>query len=549
MQFCTNCGKQVKEGSAFCGNCGTAVAKTSTSPSTKPAFYQEFAQSMGIGKRVVFTDTSLIHGDTEYPYTQLSPIRLTTAPTFLTNGVAEVIANGKELILTYTSNDKDRFAAALTYANEQIDLAHGKTKNYKYVLQVPSGTKLEVYDDYVIMHYVQTSAGGIMGSVTDKAGDVSKGLGNVLGGLGSITQGLGNAMKGGTIGKIIMFTDLTLLNLDGDNLIVNEYTIPLNAQNMDLAKQIISYIEETRNSAAIDVEMNPEEQELWEPIKGSEKTFSFNGEELHVPENMDIFNTYRMRFRDLASKYTDIAEAEYKKKVHDLVTFMEFFPRIYSSHLQTLAQKATDIFITEGIWSITADSFLKEHTENFHLALNDLNTMAESIRLTVEGNVQGVAKIASFVPNMQGFGFGLKGAVKGMAMAEAFNFVRDGIESKSVQSAMNIKHAQQHELYQRIKPELLFQNVHADYWNIFLTIVWKLRGNKRDIWWPKTELEQQANGIFQNLSNPNFPQDKIVSVVLGLLKLNPYNEDYHKYMVSRFGDTEEVMAIRNYFGY
>ena len=264
---------------------------------------------------------------------------------------------------------------------------------------------------------------------------------------------------------------------------------------------------------------------------------------------MDIFNSYRLRFRDLSAKYADLARAEYNKKVRDLVTFMEFFPKIYSSHLQTLGQKATDIFISEGIWSITVESFLKEHTEAFHLALDDWNTMAESIRLTVESNVQGVAKIASFVPNMQGFGFGLKGALKGVAMAEAFNFVRDGIESKSVQSAMNIKHAQQHELYQRIKPEILFENVRADYWNMFLTIVFILRRNKRDIWWPKDELEQQANGIFQNLSNPNFPQDKIVDVVLGLLKLDPYKEDYYKYMVSRFGDTEEVKAIRDYFGF
>ena len=31
--------------------------------------------------------------------------------------------------------------------------------------------------------------------------------------------------------------------------------------------------------------------------------------------------------------------------------------------------------------------------------------------------------------------------------------------------------------------------------------------------------------------------------------MKPYDKRYYKFMVAYFGDTEEVKAIRNYFGY
>ena len=124
---------------------------------------------------------------------------------------------------------------------------------------------------------------------------------------------------------------------------------------MELAQQIVTYVEETLNSEEIDTAEQSEEQEPWEPIKGVAKAFPLLDKVLEVPENMDVFNSYRLRFRDLAFKYADKAEKEYKTKVRDLLTFLEFFPRIYGHYLDVLVQKATDILISEEVWTVTAD--------------------------------------------------------------------------------------------------------------------------------------------------------------------------------------------------
>lgn len=93
----------------------------------------------------------------------------------------------------------------------------------------------------------------------------------------------------------------------------------------------------------------------------------------------------------------------------------------------------------------------------------------------------------------------------------------------------------------------LFELVFLDYWRVFLTLTFTLNQSGKAVWYPTDDLAQQASDIFQNLSNPNFPQDKVLDVFLDILKTNPYIKDYHNFMFAKFGDTAETQAIKNYF--
>lgn len=563
MAFCTNCGNKIDDNMAFCTQCGNAVAGDSANQIVQPQqIYEEFVPTLGLGKRFVFTENSLIFGDEEYAYSQLSPITLVTAATFLTNGVAQAkTENGLTLTLAYNHKDNGRFGTALTYANEKIDIAHGNTKNYKYLLQSPSGSKIEVYDDYIILYYVKS--GSIKGSesvdkISKSLGMTGKGLtGKLAGGLGkafdsvgSLSTSLGNATKGGAAGNIIMFSDLNI-QINGDTLIINEYYIQIGQQNIDLAKDIIAYIEAELESSKTNQKIPPIEQELWEPIKGSAKAFPLYGGILEVPKNLDIFNSYRLKFKELAKKYSERAKSEYKVKIKDFVTFVEFFPKIYTENLAPIIQRAIDILISEEVWNITFESLFDQHIANFHLAIDDYNVILESANLTEQKNQQTVAGITSFIPRIDKvFGFGgLKNTFKGVAKAEIFNAVRDGIENSVIKNSTNITPAQQAELYGRIKSDNLFNRMLADYWNVLHSMVGMLNQNGHDIWSLTKEVDKQSKNIFKNLSNPNFPQDKVLGALIGLLKLNPYNLEYYEFAESRFGKSEQVTKIKEYLGY
>lgn len=571
MSFCTQCGNKLNDGAAFCGKCGAKVctgmpqsqstnngffnklnstvqkamngaqqvvsdlsgsqSANTSSNNTSHTMYEVFTPALGLGKKFIFTENSLIYGSAEYAYSELTQINITNPPRPMSNGVAQTNANSKYLTLAFEYSQKERFASAVTYANEQIASSNEVKQNYKYILQSPNGNKLEIYEDYAILYYLKSGFSSI----------------------------LSNSMKGGSSGSIVYFFDLTLQMVNTVentsalqiNILSNNSTstvsMPLNPQDIETAKAVISYIEEIKSSKQDESkETAPDE---WEQVVGSIRKFPLCGKELEISESMDIFNSYRLKFHELASICADNARKEYDRKVQNLTTFLGFYPKIYQSYLSILIKQSMNILISEGIWTVTEDSFEQQHLADFHLGMNDYTATLESIELTLQANRRRISGLTSLIPNISGGGFGLKGAVKGIATATAFNIVRDGAEAGLINSVSNINQAQQAELYGRIKPDYLFECVFTDYWRVFLSLVFLLNKNGKSIWWLTNETTQQANNIFQNMSNPNFPQDKLLDVFLDILKTNPYNAEYHKFMLSRFGENEETTAIKNYFGY
>lgn len=174
--------------------------------------------------------------------------------------------------------------------------------------------------------------------------------------------------------------------------------------------------------------------------------------------------------------------------------------------------------------------------------------MTESVNLTVANNQRSVAGVMSHVPTMVGGGFGFKGALKGIAMATTFNAVTQGISNAAIKNAQNISPPQQAELYGRIKADILLKRVFLDYWNVYISLVCTLKNSGSDIWWQTRDADQQYKNIFQNLSNPNFPQDKVLDTLIKLIVTNPYSPEYYEFAISRFGQSEDITKIKEYFG-
>jgi hypothetical protein len=288
------------------------------------------------------------------------------------------------------------------------------------------------------------------------------------------------------------------------------------------------------------------EQEPWELIKGTAKVFTIADKTLEIPSNLDAFNTYRLRFRELAIKCAEKVEAEYKAKVHDFITFAELYPKIYCTHLNPLIKRAIDALIAENVLTVTYESFLVQHKKEFNFAIDDYETIVNSVELTVEANKQVSSELASMASGFFDKHVGKLGL--GEMASQLVTSVKDNAVDNASDNCKGITSEQQIELYQRIDVPILMSRLYTDYYNVCLSLMWTLRKNGHDIWWFPEESNEQAN-IFQNLSNPNFPKDKVVDVLIGLLKTDPINIEYYKFMVAHFGETEEVKTVTSYFGY
>ena len=286
--------------------------------------------------------------------------------------------------------------------------------------------------------------------------------------------------------------------------------------------------------------------EIWKAEIGTARSFPFFNQILEVPASTDVFNTYRLKFRNLASYCADCAKSEFYRKVHDLNSYMLVFPKIYSHYLTLVTRKAMDILMDKGIWTATHESFYNLHLDKWHLIQDDFSITAESIYLTTEKNQQ-------IKKNRQNVIFSLldgdlDGAFSSLGQYDS-RASNQELDYPIEVALKRLNSSQQRELYQRINPHILFEHMFLDYWRVFLSMTDILRNNGENIVLISDNLAQQADHIFQNLNASNFPEDRIQDGFLTILKMMPYQKRYHQFMISHFGERAETVAIKNYFGY
>ncbi len=115
-RVCPYCGTELDDTTQFCWNCGSPA----DGKSKKSEMYEAFAPSHGLGRFFIFTDTALIFGGTEYPYSRLAPIKLIRPPASGSDGVATTVSNGRLLTLSYKFYQDERFLKAMKFANDRI---------------------------------------------------------------------------------------------------------------------------------------------------------------------------------------------------------------------------------------------------------------------------------------------------------------------------------------------------------------------------------------------------------------------------------------------
>lgn len=483
-----------------------------------------FYPGAGIGMKTIFFDDYIQHGGDNIPYSDIRTVEVKhLAANNFTNGTAQAtLMSGKILTFGVQTSDMGMFLQAVGYANNKINEVHGGESAYKYGFQSNDGTAIEIYDDYLI---IKSVGGGLVGKSSKEALPFTE--------IDSVSIIPDN--------QDVSF----IIQIAGEQQIVLSIPEYYSKKTQDAVNHIMQRKGEIDQEAA---EINNVSPVAWQPFTGSVKEFTLNGAKLSVTMEMDLFNSYRLKFRDVANEYANLAKEQYRKKVHDLDTFMMFFMDIYTLYLDKMVQGGVDILIAEEIWTETLDSLRTTHVENFHFAIDDYNAMKTSLNLTDQNNHQSVNSMAGAVPSLQGGGFGLKGAMKGIAKAEAFNFLKSAAVN-AMQNATQVTPAQKAELFGRINTDNLFNRVFFDYWNVHLTLIKALIGNGKKIWQPNDASASQAENISKNLSNPNFPQDRVTEVIIQILLTCPYKKDYQRLLHTKFGDTEEVKAINEYFGY
>lgn len=93
---------------------------------------------------------------------------------------------------------------------------------------------------------------------------------------------------------------------------------------------------------------------------------------------------------------------------------------------------------------------------------------------------------------------------------------------------------------------MFFEEVYSDYFNTFFSVIQILADNNvfGNI---STIANDELNTMISNLQNPMFPQEKVAVILAKLISSFPFEKRCYDILKQKFGETEEVKQIVEYF--
>ena len=274
---------------------------------------------------------------------------------------------------------------------------------------------------------------------------------------------------------------------------------------------------------------------LLQPYSAEQKEFNLQGETLIVSKELDMEINYPVIY----SKAADIYAKAFAKESNNVINNMDYWSmeivNIYNKYLRIIADKTVNILVANGVYSETVDSLLAVQKDSFKEFNTFVNKVNESLS-QVKSNVQQ-QKMNWFAGDTD---------VSNNPLAQSLlNKVSSlDLDTNDVSGQMKNK------VYTNMmgmQEEILSFVIH-DYANMAKTLLYAMQKNGIDV---KPVISQEdgnkANALFENIQRDTFPQDKIPEALCSIIKLNYSDARYFNFMKQKFGDTEEVRQITEYF--
>ena len=269
----------------------------------------------------------------------------------------------------------------------------------------------------------------------------------------------------------------------------------------------------------------------------------------------------RKEFKDYACAKTDEFVALYRSSIFNLDDLVIKSDEIAYRLLSESIDKCLSSIVNLGIYDVSKERFQRTYFAPYDTWATDfqfirdrydeltLNAFELERRRTGDDKSSGVAVI--------GGGFGVEGAVQGIAIATAANLAISAVSGigNSIGSAIENANTKRDKYDFFRNPELI-QIIAANFKKlIFLThfAVVDLANSRIEgstvYALPSSDDIERSNAIMGNIVSGRISKEKIVELVQQAINLNPYNFDIYKYWLSEYGDEEnDMIAVADIYG-
>lgn len=276
--------------------------------------------------------------------------------------------------------------------------------------------------------------------------------------------------------------------------------------------------------------------------------FKILDNEISFSDNIENYNIIWKKVSVQKEYYTNDFITKYDE--WNNIDNVSAYIRIYGKQtIENIFKSFSDIFMEKGMFDfgihyLYGHPLYSTYINNFSQSINDVEETLSYIKLNQQQAEyeRDLAKESRF--RLQGGGFGLSGAVKGIITAEAINLA-SGIAYSAFNAVGNLftymsTSSSKSELYRKSKSYLL-SALQKDISNLAIIIA-DLIGNA-------VHLDaKMAKSIIDNIDNNVITNDFIEKALVKGLESDPYNETLYKYFIYyRKNSEDDILQMSKYF--
>lgn len=434
---------------------------------------------------------------------------------------------------------KKAYKGAANYKTPE-EIAEERSKRadkIKILVQCPGGSDLEIYDDFIIGYPTQSSLGmGLLKAAINSEDTVFPMM------IANLTASFSEPDPQNNSRRLLLTSQMS----NGKEQTVGFVITPENEQAIMNAYNYI--IDFQQNPRVIDDA--PSLGYKFEGYSASKQVFPLLGQQLLVSEELDAYNQYQRLYQKLAWEQAEKAKRAMERRIFSYETYKEFLADIVYEYGLPLFELAQDICIANGIYSEDERSIFKTHytiVHNLERCVNTVGDYAQQIS-AVKSSASNATVNMNYTKTTAVFGTSKSEVQKAARKANFSNAMTDVKAGLMSNIFSHLTAEDKDKIYEKfnIEREHFVEAIYQDFWGMCLTLNKILAANKKAVW-SKASISDAESRMIDNMSRSDFPEDKIPEFILSLLQKNPYDRRTYSFLTSKYGKTDEISAIMDYF--
>ncbi|MBC3807030.1 hypothetical protein H8K52_06695 [Undibacterium seohonense] len=271
------------------------------------------------------------------------------------------------------------------------------------------------------------------------------------------------------------------------------------------------------------------------------------------------YNKLRETYLDLASLKKNEFTSLYRSSISNFDELIQQLDSIMSQLLASSVDHCMTDLVSLGIYDVSDETFISKFWSKYNTWESDTfevrNIYAQFMQAS-DSFETGRRLEGQGGPTIVGGGFGVDGAVQGMAVAGAANLAISAINKvgNSIGSAIDGAELKGEKEKYFKNPDLikhLSDRLEAIVFSLHLAVVDLVnsRSFPEIVYQFPTEVDvDRSNAILANLESGRVANDQAKILIPQALELNPHNPNIYKYWIRQFGDDEndvEQVSIAN----